>query len=826
MNPTSRHHTLTLLAIGTLATCCLPARADLAALRQTYVDQGYGMFLHFNTGTYTGQQWSAWDLPPDTFTVVTSAANPTGSIKVATDQWATTAKAAGMKYGVLTTKHHDGFALWDTAVVNSSGLSNHDIAATTWYNNPASPNYHVDVVKAYADSFRAQGLKVGLYYSIWDRNAGVGINGPYDGGDPGPAEMGHPAATTAYVKAQLLELLTNYGAIDVLWTDGWPWQTNYSENKVDYTEVYNYIKLISPDTLLLDNSTLHTMVGTDIVAYEGARPPAGNTLPSEMACTISFDGSWFYTTDGAATLKDAATLASDITFCNSNNATYLLNVPPGQDGMIQPNMVQRLAEVLAMPAPSYTLTYDANGGTGVQSDSSSPYASGTTVTVLGAGAIVKPGYTFTGWNTVAIGGGTSYAPSATFSITANTMLYAQWSLNTTTTTVINVQYGPNNNEDGQYANAGMTGLTGPSSDTGTTWNSFLGTRGSNAYNGAQATNAALVDSTGNPTSIKLTFLAGDGYAKPGTGTVPIFRSAVYSAGNPIDFVISRLADGAVCDLYALSGGSPSATYAGTFHVTGATISASQSSTNTGPFNAFNSGNTLLFSNLAPTADGKLTLTLEGGSYRTSNGFQLVAHVPNPNFTLTYNANGGTGSQSDGSSPYASGTTVTVLGAGTIAKSGYTFTGWNTVAIGGGTPYATGATFSITANTTLYAQWIINTYATWADYNSVTGGVNGDSDHDGILNLVEYALALNPGASDGSAGTLSGRLLSFNKRAEAVANGDVTYTIETSTNLQDSITPGDGGWTPVTPDTNNDSIISYTLPVTDKIFARLRVRTIP
>jgi hypothetical protein len=393
--------------------------------------------------------------------------------------------------------------------------------------------------------------------------------------------------------------------------------------------------------------------------------------------------------------------------------------------------------------------------------------------------------------------------------------------------VINVQYGPSNDPDGRPANASMAGLTGPSADTGTTWNSFLGNlNNGRAYNGAQATDAALVDSTGNPTPVKLTFLAPEGNAIPSTGTLPIFRSCVFvNAPTLTNFVISGLSPGTLYDLYAISGGAPSGTYIGTFHVTGATVSASKTSTNTPPFDAFNSGNALLFADLAPTADGKLTLTMDGGSYPTSNGFQLVEHTSS--YTLTYDANGGTGAQSDSNSPYVSGSTVTVLGAGTMAQTGYTFTGWNTVAIGGGTPYAQGATFSITANTTLYAQWLINSYATWADDNHVTGGANGDSDHDGILNLVEYALALNPGASDGSAGTLSGRLLSFNKRAEAVTNGDVTYTIETSTNLQDSSTLGDGGWTPVTPDTNDGSIISYLLPDgAAKIFARLRVRTLP
>jgi uncharacterized repeat protein (TIGR02543 family) len=74
------------------------------------------------------------------------------------------------------------------------------------------------------------------------------------------------------------------------------------------------------------------------------------------------------------------------------------------------------------------------------------------------------------------------------------------------------------------------------------------------------------------------------------------------------------------------------------------------------------------------------------------------------YTVTYNANGGTGSQTDPNS-YLSGATVTVLGAGTIARTGYSFTGWNTAANGTGTSYPASATFAMgTANVTLYAQW--------------------------------------------------------------------------------------------------------------------------
>ena len=110
------------------------------------------------------------------------------------------------------------------------------------------------------------------------------------------------------------------------------------------------------------------------------------------------------------------------------------------------------------------------------------------------------------------------------------------------------------------------------------------------------------------------------------------------------------------------------------------------------------------------------------------------------------------------------------------------------------------------------------FGSWATTNNVLGGANADSDHDGIPNLVEYALALNPAGSDGAAGTFVGKILTFRKRAEAVANGDVTYGIEKSTDLGIS-----DPWTAVIPTTNTALEISYTIPAGPvKIFARLKI----
>ena len=107
------------------------------------------------------------------------------------------------------------------------------------------------------------------------------------------------------------------------------------------------------------------------------------------------------------------------------------------------------------------------------------------------------------------------------------------------------------------------------------------------------------------------------------------------------------------------------------------------------------------------------------------------------------------------------------------------------------------------------------YASWATANSVLESENGDDDKDGISNLVEYALGLNPQASSVPAGTFDGNLLTFTKGSEAKVAGDVTYAIETSTTLEG------GSWTPAAATETTDTI-SFSLSGPAKLFARLKV----
>ncbi len=119
------------------------ARMPLLALQQAFVDLRFGMFNHFNLATFQDREWGDPHDPPGVF-------NPSG---LDTDQWAAAAKSAGMTWGCLTTKHHDGFCLWPTR----TGVA-----------SVADTPFRRDIVRAYVDSFRAQGLKVALYLSILD----------------------------------------------------------------------------------------------------------------------------------------------------------------------------------------------------------------------------------------------------------------------------------------------------------------------------------------------------------------------------------------------------------------------------------------------------------------------------------------------------------------------------------------------------------------------------------------------------------------------------------------------------------------------------------
>ncbi|NLF08211.1 MAG: alpha-L-fucosidase [Pirellulaceae bacterium] len=329
--------TATIILVGIVVFWISAASAaDWDSLKQNYVNQQYGVFLHYNMSTYCGMEWA--------FSYSTADAaktfNPTGFID--TDQWATAAKNAGMTYGVLTAKHTDGFCLWDTSV------SEYDVAVCPWFNDPANVNYKRDIVKAYADSFRKAGLNVGIYYSIWDKRNGIGPR--YYKRDVLDPQL-TSAAATEYVKTQLKELLTNYGKINVIWFDGWGmnldkrsgvhwdgYKTTGSKGgkfvAVDYAEIRDYVRSLAPEILIVNNSGKGNPSLTDIMPYEQTLPPDGDNPPNEACDVIRADKRWFWHPDGADSFRTAKEIGERKIHVNDCNGTYLLDVPPDRGGVI------------------------------------------------------------------------------------------------------------------------------------------------------------------------------------------------------------------------------------------------------------------------------------------------------------------------------------------------------------------------------------------------------------------------------------------------------------------------------------------------------------
>jgi len=288
----------------------------LHTLQQQFVDLRFGMFIHFNMPTFANADWPDPDMPASSFYPA----------KLDCNQWARAAKAANMSYGCLTTKHHSGFCIWDTK--------------TTDYNVMHSP-FKKDVVREYVNAFRAQGLKTLLYYSILDTHHRL---------RPGFITRQH----IEMIKAQLTELLTNYGEITALIIDGWdaPW-SRISYDDVPFEEIYTLVKTLQPNCLLMDlNSAKYpaeALFYTDIKSYEqGAGQhiaKEGNRLPA-LSC-LPLNSAWFWKSDFPTTpVKDPAMLVNeDIIPYNKIYDNFILNVAPNRDGLIDDNAVAALTDI-------------------------------------------------------------------------------------------------------------------------------------------------------------------------------------------------------------------------------------------------------------------------------------------------------------------------------------------------------------------------------------------------------------------------------------------------------------------------------------------------
>ncbi len=240
----------------------------------------------------------------------------------AAKQWMRLAREAGMRYAVLTTKHHDGFALWPTK------HSDFSIAQTS---------YGGDLVREYVDAAREEGLRVGFYYSLsdWhhpDYPAFREEDKPY------LKFLGRRSETwDRYLDVmfgQVRELLTNYGEISVMWFDG---QWERSKNEWRSKELAQMIRELQPGILINDR-----LPGGDYATPEQAIPATVPEGPWETCMTMN--ASWGYVPDDTR-YKSSRDLVHTLCETAGKGGNLLLNVSPREDGSLPPEQVERLEAV-------------------------------------------------------------------------------------------------------------------------------------------------------------------------------------------------------------------------------------------------------------------------------------------------------------------------------------------------------------------------------------------------------------------------------------------------------------------------------------------------
>ncbi|HEX5082185.1 MAG TPA: alpha-L-fucosidase [Blastocatellia bacterium] len=328
-----------------------PTPENLEA-RKWFQDAKFGLFIHWGVYSVLGDgEWvmNNRKIPISEYENLPARFNPT---EFDPAEWVALAKAAGMKYITITSKHHDGFAMFD------SKISDWNIVDRTPYKK--------DVMKSLADECHKQGIKLFFYYSQLDWHHPDYFPRGRTGLTAGRPESGEWLKYIDYMDGQLKELLTNYGPIGGIWFDGM-WDRPKAEWRIDQT--YRLIHSLQPAAMVGSNHHLKPFPGEDFQMFEkdlpgqktagfNAESEVGN-LPLETCETIN--GAWGYNANDKR-FKSAKDLIHYLVKAAGYNANFLLNVGPMPNGKIQPEFADRLKQVGAWLEKNGETIYGTRGG--------------------------------------------------------------------------------------------------------------------------------------------------------------------------------------------------------------------------------------------------------------------------------------------------------------------------------------------------------------------------------------------------------------------------------------------------------------------------------
>lgn len=306
--------------------------SKLTELQKNFINLRFGTFIHWGSATvqFGSSDVIDWEFGVENggdsrqFPFCEKYWNPTS---LDCRKWAKIAKSAGCRFAALTTKHHEGFALWPTE------YSEHCVR------NSANTT---DVVAEYLAAFREAGISAGLYFSVLDLTAGIGRKSCTD-------------EQKKLIKGQITELLTNYGEIPFLIVDGWsaPWG-GPSYDVLPFEEIDGLVKSLQPDCLLMNIGCTSGIGGTDVIFYEnGAGQDVSGEFHGPGALCQKLTPTWFRR-DGDDELKCAS--AEWVRgMCDKYfpmNVNVMINISPRIDGDVDDNLAAefaRIGEMITLP---------------------------------------------------------------------------------------------------------------------------------------------------------------------------------------------------------------------------------------------------------------------------------------------------------------------------------------------------------------------------------------------------------------------------------------------------------------------------------------------
>jgi alpha-L-fucosidase len=308
-------------------------KADPAALAH-WQSLRFGMFIHWGPVSLTGHEigWSRGaQTPVAVYDNLYQQFNPAN---FNADEWVNIAKSAGMKYIVLTAKHHDGFCLWDTKLTD--------------YNIMHTP-FHRDVVKELAAACKKQGLGFGAYYSTCDwYNTNWPVTSP-----GGTVKRDHYDldAYEQYLQGQISELITNYGPLITVWNDV---PAPYGKRGADTIKL---ARRLQPNILINDR----TGDGGDYSTPEQEIGKFQMNRPWESCMTVSKHNAWAWggADDG---VKSAAACLGMVIRAAGGDGNVLLNVGPRPDGLIDSAQANLLKDIGAWLSKNGAAIYGTRGG--------------------------------------------------------------------------------------------------------------------------------------------------------------------------------------------------------------------------------------------------------------------------------------------------------------------------------------------------------------------------------------------------------------------------------------------------------------------------------